>query len=241
MSSISTSFTDERQGKAEVPAVGVDYIPTEEEKRIFKECNRESLIYRALPFSVVSIAVTQALISRGTLAPSPRFGPLPKLAFAGVCGYLAGKMSYMKTCQEKFKKLEHSPLGEVLRQRTRFPPLSQGPRSEMSDPDTQSFDTMFQAADTEAPPHPRDYGYSKEMQMSQDDDLSLPAESNVPAEDPTRKSVLYENLRNRNRENYEVTLTQKAESTLKPTPSSRAAPPSQDPAKKNMYGDAWDE
>lgn len=37
---------------------------------------------------------------------------------AGFCGYLAGKMSYMKTCQEKFRRLENSPLGEALRQRT---------------------------------------------------------------------------------------------------------------------------
>lgn len=41
---------------------------------------------------------------------------------AGFCGYLAGKLSYMKTCQEKFKKLENSPMGEILRQRTGMPP-----------------------------------------------------------------------------------------------------------------------
>ncbi len=41
---------------------------------------------------------------------------------AGVFGYLGGKMSYMKTCQEKFKSLENSPLGEALRQRQRPQP-----------------------------------------------------------------------------------------------------------------------
>lgn len=45
----------------------------------------------------------------------------PALPVAGFCGYLAGKMSYMKTCQEKFKRLENSPLGEALRQRTGLP------------------------------------------------------------------------------------------------------------------------
>lgn len=37
-------------------------------------------------------------------------------------------------------------------------------------------------------------------------------------EEPRRKAILYEDLRLKNRENYEVTLTQKAETLLKPTP-----------------------
>lgn len=35
---------------------------------------------------------------------------------AGLFGYMGGKMSYMKVCQEKFKNLENSPLGAALRQ-----------------------------------------------------------------------------------------------------------------------------
>lgn len=38
---------------------------------------------------------------------------------AGMCGYFAGKLSYMKTCQQKFFNLENSPIGEALRQRHR--------------------------------------------------------------------------------------------------------------------------
>lgn len=56
---------------------------------------------------------------------------------AGFCGYLAGKMSYMKTCQEKFKRLENSPLGEALRQRTRVPPQQWA--SHTPDSDTVCF------------------------------------------------------------------------------------------------------
>lgn len=37
-------------------------------------------------------------------------------AVAGIFGYISGKMSYMRVCQEKFMKLENSPLGEALRQ-----------------------------------------------------------------------------------------------------------------------------
>lgn len=46
-------------------------------------------------------------------------------------------------------------------------------------------------------------------------------------DEPKRKPVLYEELRSKNRENYEVTLTQKAETLLKPQ-SEAAAPPKKD-------------
>lgn len=38
---------------------------------------------------------------------------------AGMCGYLAGKISYLPICSEKFKKLKDSPIGDVLRQAQR--------------------------------------------------------------------------------------------------------------------------
>lgn len=44
------------------------------------------------------------------------------------------------------------------------------------------------------------------------------AESYMEEEEPRRKPILYEDLRLKNRENYEVTLTQRAETLLKPSP-----------------------
>ncbi|XP_071388181.1 OCIA domain-containing protein 1 [Centroberyx affinis] len=248
MSPISTGFTEDRQRGAQGP-VGMDYIPTEDERRIFRECNQESFWYRSVPFSVVSMAITQALVARGTLTSSPRFGSLPKVAFAGFCGYLAGKMSYMKTCQEKFKRLENSPLGEALRQRTGLPPPhSQGPQSELSDPNTQSFDPMFQPAEStsQMPNNTRDfdYGYSAEspQQTGRGDDFNPPVQSYVEEDEPRRKAILYEDLRLKNRENYEVTLTQKAETLLKTPPEREPErPAAKKDAKKNIYGDTWEE
>lgn len=43
----------------------------------------------------------------------------------------------------------------------------------------------------------------------------LTAELYVEEEEPRKKGILYEDLRLKNRENYEVTLTQKAESMPK--------------------------
>ncbi|KAJ0050653.1 hypothetical protein NL108_005036, partial [Boleophthalmus pectinirostris] len=132
-----------------------------------------------VPFSVVSMAITQALVARGSLSASPRFGSLPKVVFAGFCGYLAGKMSYMKTCQEKFKRLENSPLGEALRQRAgQTVQYSKGPQSEMGDTSMIPSENMFQSDSQSQIPAPnRDYGYgySPEPPMleKQEDDLSV--------------------------------------------------------------------
>ncbi|CAL8332230.1 unnamed protein product [Lota lota] len=250
MSQTSTGFTEERQPGAQGP-MGMDYVPTEEEKRVFKECNHESFWYRSVPFSAVSMALTQVLLSRGTLIGSPRFGSLPKVAFAGFCGYLAGKMSYMKTCQEKFKRLDNSPLGEALRKRTGLPSNSESPKTELSDPDAQSFSPMFLPSDSnsqiQVPSSTRDqgYGYSTEssMQMERAEDYNRPVQSYVGDEEPMRKpNILYEDLRSKNRENYEVTLTQKAEAQLR-TPAAREPERSaaQKAVKKNVYGDSWED
>ncbi|XP_041840272.1 OCIA domain-containing protein 1-like [Melanotaenia boesemani] len=246
MSSNNTSFSEEGQRRAAQAPMGMDYIPTEEEKRVLKECNKESLIYRSMPLSVISMAVTQALVARGTLSASPRFGSLPKVAFAGFCGYLAGKLSYMRTCQEKFKRLENSPLGEILRQKAGMPPHHpNAAQSEFSEPNAQSFDPMFQPAEDSSTTssNNRDYGYSYNpeptAQMSRADDFSAPVQS-YDEEEPKRKSILYEDLRLKNRENYEVTLIQKADTLLKTPPQRELERPKKE-VKKNIYGDAWEE
>ncbi|XP_076869666.1 OCIA domain-containing protein 1 isoform X2 [Brachyhypopomus gauderio] len=123
MSQTSSGFTSSHHPQKDtVGRVGKDYVITELERRTLEECNRESFRYRCVPFALTSIALTQFLIFKGALTTSTRFGSLPKLAFAGVCGYIAGNISYVKTCVEKFKKLENSPLGDALRQRAQ--PLS---------------------------------------------------------------------------------------------------------------------
>ncbi|KAL7872006.1 hypothetical protein SRHO_G00069890 [Serrasalmus rhombeus] len=267
MSQASSGFNPTSHEAHRTPQgpLGSAYIPTEDEKRVFRECNRESFYYRSLPLSAIAIAVTQVMVSRGVLSPSPRFGSLPKVAIAGLFGYMGGKVSYMKTCQEKFKNLENSPLGEALRQghlRHVPPELNQ---SEFADPNQAApqqsgFETAFQPTEeANSQPNPyssysSDYPYSSPSSSydpapfssglsepalySSRDDVALQAPPYQEDDAPKKRTVLYEELRNKNRENYEVTLTQKAETQLKPqaevmTPKAEV--------KKNKYGDAWEE
>ncbi|KAG1964310.1 OCIA domain-containing protein 1 isoform X2 [Pimephales promelas] len=261
MSQASSGFTP----AAQVPHAsskdpfGSAYIPNEEERRVFRECNSESLWYRSLPFSAIAMGVTQVLVSRGKLTPSPRFGSLPKVVFAGICGYIGGKMSYMRVCQEKFRKLENSPLGEALRQgrlQNIASVTNQSDFSELnaSESEQSGFESVSQPA-TEVSSMPEsyssytsDYTYSSPSQsydptpfssgFSDSGPVNIRDDNSSQDEDvPKKKPVLYEELRSKNRENYEVTLTQKAETLLKPQREVAATKE----VKKNQYGDAWDE
>ncbi|XP_056620520.1 OCIA domain-containing protein 1 [Triplophysa dalaica] len=263
MSQASSGFTPPAQiphGSGKGPA-GAAYIPNDEERRVFRECNSESFWYRSLPFSAVAMAVAQVLVSRGVVAPSPRFGSLPKVAIAGIFGYISGKMSYMRVCQEKFMKLGNSPLGEALRQGRLHQVPSDLNQSDFEDanpsesqpPGSKSVIQSDLSSGTETySNYTSDYTYSTPSQsydtpssgfsdsgpvgIGDDDPLQAPL---YPDDDvPKKKAVLYEDLRSKNRENYEVTLTQKAETLLKP--QAGVASPKRE-VKKTKYGDTWDE
>lgn len=92
-------------------------IQDKEVARIRKECKQESFWYRALPLSLGSMLVTQGLISKGIFSASPRFGPYPKMAIAGILGYAIGKMSYIGECQKKFQKVGIAPFGPQQKRR----------------------------------------------------------------------------------------------------------------------------
>uniref|UniRef100_A0A8C3WPC4 OCIA domain containing 2 n=1 Tax=Catagonus wagneri TaxID=51154 RepID=A0A8C3WPC4_9CETA len=56
------------------------HIHRAEISKIIRECQEESFWKRALPFSLVSMLITQGLVHQGYLAANPRFGSLPKVA-----------------------------------------------------------------------------------------------------------------------------------------------------------------
>lgn len=91
------------------------YVPNEQEARALIECQRESFWFRALPFGLLSGTGTFMLIQRGILTTKTKLGPLPKVLFAGIFGYMLGKVSYISTCKQKLMKLENSPIADMLR------------------------------------------------------------------------------------------------------------------------------
>ncbi|XP_062431530.1 OCIA domain-containing protein 1 isoform X2 [Rhea pennata] len=230
------------------------YVPTEEERRLLKECSEESARYRAFPLAAVSMLATSLLIRKGVLRDNSRFGSLIKVAFAGTCGYLAGKISYLPICSEKFKKLKDSPIGDVLRQAQRHSSHNRSSRkSEFSDIPSQSFTESSQRPGSPLPSSYSDDYSSTDRALSSYEPVPFSASLNessptgitdytvqdsapVPEESRKKKGISYEELRNKHRETYEVMLPPKAETPIK---FSQEKPVKE--VKVNKYGDTWDE
>nr|KAF6501713.1 OCIA domain containing 1 [Molossus molossus] len=199
-----------------------------------------------VPLAATSMLITQGLISKGILSSHPKYGSIPKLIFACIMGYFAGKLSYVKTCQEKFKNLENSPLGEALRsgQARRSSPgyYSQKPKYDSNVSGHSSFVTPPEAESMEKErlPHYEPIPFSSSMNESTpsgiSDHIAQGPDSNLE-ESPKRKSITYEELRNKNRESYEVTLAHKTDPSVRPM---QERVPKKE-VKVNKYGDAWDE
>ncbi|KAF6131880.1 OCIA domain containing 2 [Phyllostomus discolor] len=69
------------------------HIHRGEISKIIRECQEESFWKRALPFSLVSMLVTQGLVHQGYLASNPRFGSLPKVARTACLPVRSAKLS----------------------------------------------------------------------------------------------------------------------------------------------------
>uniref|UniRef100_A0A803VKG6 OCIA domain-containing protein 1 n=1 Tax=Ficedula albicollis TaxID=59894 RepID=A0A803VKG6_FICAL len=216
--------------------------------------------FTAFPLAAVSMLGTSFLIRKGVLRDSSRFGSFIKVAFAGMCGYLAGKISYLPICSEKFKKLKDSPIGDVLRQAQRHSsPNRSSRKSEFSD---ISSDIQTSQSFTESSPpragFPPSSTYSDEYSstdraLSSYEPVPFSASLNessptgitdytvqepapIPEEGRKKKGITYEELRNKHRQTYDVMQPPKTE-----TPSKFSQEKPAKEVKVNKYGDTWDE
>ena len=81
---------------------------TNEERKIFQQCGRDSS-YRALPMALVSMLACSYGMKRGMI--KSHTSPFFKTVGFGFLGYVLGKISYFQSgqCQEKFlRELPHS-------------------------------------------------------------------------------------------------------------------------------------
>uniref|UniRef100_A0A671LQC7 OCIA domain-containing protein 1 n=1 Tax=Sinocyclocheilus anshuiensis TaxID=1608454 RepID=A0A671LQC7_9TELE len=139
MSQASSGFTPAAQG-----SFNASYIPNEEERRVFRECNSESFWYRC-EYTCLSFCPTFFL--RSLFIFFVLFLPKITLQVAGMFGYITGKMSYMRVCKEKFRKLENSPLGEALRQGRLHHMPSELNQSDFEDPNpSESQQSVLESA-----------------------------------------------------------------------------------------------
>uniref|UniRef100_U3F7A5 OCIA domain-containing protein 1 n=1 Tax=Micrurus fulvius TaxID=8637 RepID=U3F7A5_MICFL len=218
-------------GRVDKHKLDHSYELTPEEYRVSRECIRESFLYRCLPFSSFAMVITHILVRKGVLTAHPKFGAIPKMAFAGICGWFAGKISYINVCKEKFMNLKDSPLGEMLKNESqsksqRFESSQASPFSERAPgPETAPRQSFYEQVP-----------FSSSINESAPSGItdSIPQEPEGQEQAPKRKRVTYEELRNRNREGHEAGTMQKSEIRTSPLPI-------KEKAKLNKYGDVWEE
>ncbi|XP_037506847.1 OCIA domain-containing protein 1 isoform X2 [Rhipicephalus sanguineus] len=243
------------------------HVLTPEEVKAFQECSNESFKYRALPLGLLASFGAQYAIKVGYLAPHPKYGPYLKMFGAGFVGWLVGKISYRRQCEEKLMKLPNSPIGEALRRKYGIssPDAVMGSQSgdyaSLSGQD-RSGDLGSQSLDL------RSYNAPQGLDDSQRPSMDNPVIAEVPENLPPAKySTTYEELRRRNREEYERRLSAPPPPSQLPPPALSQQPPlapSQPPSqpfdertqrsyptripsstpsggKKNKYGDTWED
>lgn len=133
-----------------------------------------------------------------------KYGAWPKIIGASVLGYIIGRFSYMKTCQEKIMELPNSRLAQMLRNRSRKynPTLAE---------ESYATDAGFATALTLAPLQTEDYSQSLNLDTNRPDDAGDQYEPtqqgindlNEDLNIPTRKNfVSYDELRQKNRDDF---------------------------------------
>lgn len=208
------------------------YVPTEEERKVLKECKKDS-IYRAVPLSLAAMAGTHYLVSIGRLSPSPRFGSIPKVVFAGMFGYFIGRISYIGVCRDRILRLENSPLANAIRKGGKLgPAIFQEKSSGVGSESSVSEDVDIPVLDAYVP-----YDAEEVVIADQKVTEAFPQLNSLDSDQQTRAYLSYDQLRSQNRDNFEQSRRQNVPPTTRPPPRQ----PDTSAVKKNQYGDEWEE
>lgn len=229
-----------------------------EEMAALKECDVEALVQRSIPLGTIFGVGTWAAVQRGFLQKGGFGGTGAKIFAASMAGYFLGKLSYQQRCAEKLMRLPNSRLGDALRRRkkgeffetfTQDGGLSMAPFSSATDVYTDenlksSSQNNSLDIDTD---RPANFGLDDTYRPSVDSpDRSF--NDNLPLE-PPKTQQSYEELRRRNREDYERRMSTPFNRQQQPLPREDApsvyrAQPERDESfqqggAKNKYGDVW--
>ena len=73
-----------------------------QEQQILAECRSEAYWFRSLPLSLALGSAAFYAVRQRIFSSSQKFGPWPKTLLGATVGYIVGKLSYARECQEKF-------------------------------------------------------------------------------------------------------------------------------------------
>ncbi|XP_026480302.1 OCIA domain-containing protein 1-like [Ctenocephalides felis] len=231
------------------PLANYQFSP--DELRVLKQCNVEAFFERSLPLLTIFGTTTYMGVKRGFLSPSAKYGAIPKVLGAVAFGYFLGKFSYQNKCAQKLMQLPNSRLAQILRQR-KFGDLerisidnalgtSLTTSSLNKDVYTDGFSEQESVLDMDTD-RPYQSGLDDTYRPNMDWNDSL--HENLPPTTPPASSTTYEELRRKNREEYQKSRMQNYKglvedaSLVKPRIQPTDVPPK--PTTSNKYGDKWD-
>ncbi|XP_050684248.1 OCIA domain-containing protein 1-like [Leptidea sinapis] len=210
------------------------YKFTPEELQVLQQCNNESFFKRSLPLGTLLGLGTFMGVQKGHFKASPRFGAFPKVTLAVIVGYFLGKISYQRACAEKLMALPGSYIGQLLRDK-KSPSRSY-----------QSSASMFGASSGDIY---SDAGPGSSLNLDTDrplfnEDSYHPPDSDIGSapgspENSPSKTLSYEELRRKNRGDYNESRQEPYKIQPNTAPIvTRAQPSPQSPT--NKYGDTME-
>lgn len=231
----------------------MNYQFSPEELKVLQECNRESFFQRSIPFGTTCGVATWFAIQKGFLSAAGKFGPTPKILAGITFGYFVGKLSYQTKCAEKIMQIPNSKLAEMLRRKkkgeffesfTADNGISMAPFGSSTElySDEALKPNSSLNLDTERP------SSNTGLDDSFRPNLDTPEQNyndNLPLE-PPKSSVSYEELRRKNRDDYDRKIQNPFNRPLTqddPPPLVIRQPERNEPQEprgpKNKYGDVW--
>ncbi|ALC41399.1 asrij [Drosophila busckii] len=238
-----------------------DYQFSSDELKALRECNSESFFQRSLPFGTGLGLLAYFGVKNNYLQGNGKYGAVPKVVMGVILGYFVGKFSYQQKCAEKIMRLPNSRLGEILRQRRQgggvlnsITPDENLGRAFTLSPFTPSSADVY--SDESMKPLKRNTSLNLDTdsrpQLSGLDDIYRPnldtsstmVDPELPLE-PAKPGESYEDLRKKNREEYNKRQQSPYSRPYDAPVPQRAADPLHEqnvgmPAgRKNKYGDAW--
>ncbi|KAH9519838.1 OCIA domain-containing protein 1, partial [Bulinus truncatus] len=168
-----------------------------------------------LPLSIGAMTGAHFMVKSGRWTPHPKFGTLPKMIIAGGFGYFTGKLSYLSTCQQKvLQQIPNSNLAAAIRKSKGLPPLE-------SDQVSPAVDDSLLRRDSSE----KYQEYSPNEGLDDRFRPSIDREVKEPPPGQEKNSITYDELRRRNRQEYEDSLSKRQKNL----------PPSQAPYKDSPF------
>uniref|UniRef100_UPI00358F1C2B OCIA domain-containing protein 1-like isoform X2 n=1 Tax=Myxine glutinosa TaxID=7769 RepID=UPI00358F1C2B len=216
------------------------YILSEEERRVIQECGREAMLYRGLPAAMVCAGITNGLVQYGILRTSKRFGRIPHIFFAGITGFLFGRLLYISKCREKIMRLENSPLAEAFKMGKTPSQIMMMQEQRGAVPDSlEEESSPYTPVDAFVQ---LDHDGYQPSGLAEDTPFSLESADEPESGNEPQKHTTYDELRSKNRERFEVVLGQPVTNRHPDTRTSFPVDPcDRKPVKKNKYGDLLEE